>query len=473
MRLSRAVVFCVAVVCAGITDGAEWSQFRGPNASGHAGDSAALPAEIGPETHVIWKTPLPPGHSSPVLSDKCVFVTAVEDKKLFTIAVDRADGKQLWKQEARHNGLEEIHTIGSHAQPTPATDGRIVVSFFGSCGLWCYNVDGTPLWKKSIGPFKNTFGAASSPIIVDDLVISNQDHDIDSYILAVNKRTGDEVWKTPRAEFPRGYSTPLVWDNEGHKQIVVLGALRIVGYDAQTGKEAWTVRGLARIANMTPVVGEDGTLYVAAWSPGGDETDRINAEPFDEFRAKYDKDNNNTIELSEVPAGPLQSRYPQIDRDKDGHITAEEYNWMRTIFNTARNVFVAIKPGGAGEITDSHVAWTQSKFMPYVPSPLFHEGYLYTIKNGGILACLEAGTGKRVREARVPNTESYYSSPVVGDGKIYLVNQQGALTVLTAEPDWKVLATAKFDEPVFATPALAGGRIYLRTAGHLYCFGEN
>jgi outer membrane protein assembly factor BamB len=134
-------------------------------------------------------------------------------------------------------------------------------------------------------------------------------------------------------------------------------------------------------------------------------------------------------------------------------------------------VVVAIKPGGKGEITDSHVLWTQTRFLPYVPSPLFAEDHLYMIKNGGILACIDCKTGNRVKEARIPNTQNYYSSPVTADGKIYLISQNGALTVLSAEPQWKVLATAEFGEDAFATPAIGDGRIYLRTAGHLYCFG--
>src|SRR5262249_25453461 len=161
------------------------------------------------------------------------------------------------------------------------------------------------LWHLPLGPFKNDFGAGSSPILVGERVIVNQDHDTDSFLMALDKRTGKILWKTDRSEFPRGYATPGIWEVAGQKQIVVLGTLRVSGYDFDTGKEIWTVRSLARITNMTPVVGADGVLYVAAWTPGGDETDRIEPPPFDELIRDRDKNRNGTLEPEEMPDGPL------------------------------------------------------------------------------------------------------------------------------------------------------------------------
>jgi outer membrane protein assembly factor BamB len=186
---------------------------------------------------------------------------------------------------------------------------------------------------------------------------------------------------------------------------------------------------------------------------------------------RFDKDGNGTLEVDEVPEGSVKRRFTQIDRDKDGHITRAEYEDMRRIFDEARNVVMAVKPGGRGDITHTHVLWTQNKMLPYVPSPLYCKGYLFLIKNGGLLACLDARTGQPTKNERVFGTSSYYASPVAGDGKIYLVSQRGEFSVVTAEPQWRLLHRARFDEEVFATPAIADGRIYLRTAGHLYCFG--
>jgi outer membrane protein assembly factor BamB len=451
---------------------AVWPQFRGPGGRGLAAGAGALPAEIGPDTNVVWKTALPPGHSSPVIGGDRIYLTAADGEKLLTLALERASGKVLWKAEAEHEELEEIHTIGSHAQSSPATDGERMVSFFGSSGLLCYAPDGRLLWRRAMGPFKNNFGAASSPVIAGDLVLLNQDHDTDSFLMALEKRTGKTVWKTDRSEFPRGFSTPAIWEAGGRKQVVVTGTLRAVGYDLESGKEVWTVRGLCRIANVTPIVGSDGILYLAGWSPGADPGERIEAEPWTEQLAALDKDRSGTLERTEVPEGDLERRFNQIDRDKSGSITRAEYEDMARVFHTAQNAVLAVKPGGEGDITDTHVLWRRTRLVPYVPSPLLHDGLLFTVKDGGIVSAIDARTGEATKEGRVSGGASYYSSPVLGDGKLYLLSQRGELSVVSARAEWEEIASARFGEEAYATPAIVDGRIYLRTAGHLYCFAS-
>jgi outer membrane protein assembly factor BamB len=143
---------------------------------------------------------------------------------------------------------------------------------------------------------------------------------------------------------------------------------------------------------------------------------------------------------------------------------------MRQIFATAVNRMVAIRPGGKGDISKTHVLWEQKKQLPYVPSPLLYNGLIFMVKNGGLVSTLDPKTGKSLKYDRIPAPGSYYSSPVGGDGKVFIVSQAGDLTVLSAEAQWQVLHSAQFNEDVFATPAIVDGRIYLRTAGHLYCF---
>ena len=449
---------------------AEWPQFRGPNSSARAVGAAPLPAELGPETNVIWKTALPPGHSSPVIAGRRIYLTGERDKKLWTIGIDCDSGKVLWEQVAPHKGLEEIHSIGSHAQSSPATDGERVVSFFGSSGLFCYDPDGNPLWSRPMGPFKNTFGAASSPMIVDDRVILGQDHDTDSFLMALDKRTGETIWRTDRSEFPRNYCSPIVWEVNGRKQIILAATLRVVGYDFETGKELWTVRGIARFVSATPVIGDDGNLYVAGWAAGGDEGERISIPAF-ETVADRDANKNGGLDEDELPEGDIKKRFTQVDRNKDLIITQAEYNYFRRLFDEGRNVVIAIRPGASGDATETHRIWEYGKFVPFCASPVYDHGYLFTVKDGGILSCLEAATGKPAKQGRISGTGDYYSSPVAGDGKIYLLNEDGELTVVSAVPRWETISTAKFEEPAYATPAIVDGRIYLRTAGHLYCFG--
>jgi outer membrane protein assembly factor BamB len=465
--------FLGALALASFVGASDWPQFRGPNCSGRVGDGSPLPEAIGPDTNVLWKTALPPGHSSPVVVGDRVYLTAVRDRRLLTVALNRNDGKVLWEKEAPSKLLEKVHKIGSHAQSSPAADADRVVSFFGSCGLFCYDRDGKLLWSRPMGPFKNDFGAGSSPILVEDLIILCQDHDQGSFLIAVDKRTGKIIWKTDRSEFLRGYCTPVLWKSNGMKQVVVAGTLRVIGYDLATGKEVWTVRGIARTICMTPVLGDDGLLYVAGWSAGGDADARIEIEPFDDVLKRVDKNGNGKLEADELTTGPIAERFTQVDVDKDGSITREEYNRFRELFAKGQNQVLAIRPGGKGDVTDSHVAWHNTKQVPFCASPLYVNGLVFTVKDGGYLSCLDARDGKLLKRDRVPGAGNFYSSPVVGDGKVYLLSERGRLTVVSAKKDWRVLATNDFAEDVYATPAIVDGRIYLRTGGHLYCFGQS
>jgi hypothetical protein len=263
----------------------------------------------------------------------------------------------------------------------------------------------------------------------------------------------------------------VVWEVDGKKQIVISGTLRAVGYDLSGGQELWTVRGLARIVNMTPTVGGDGILYLPGWTGGADEGDRIVAPPYAELITARDANKNGVFEEDELPEGDIKRRFELIDRNKDGTVSQGEWEGMRRIFNDAQNAIRAVRPGGQGDITASHVLWLQRRFLPYVPSPLWYNGVIFMAKNGGIVCSLDARTGEPLKQGRVAGKADYYSSPVAGDGKIYLLSQRGELSVITAEPQWKEIWSTRFDEDGFATPAIAGGRIYLRTAGHLYAFG--
>lgn len=162
----------------------DWPQFRGRSGSGISHEATTLPATTGPDRHVVWKRPVARGHSSPVVSGGRIFVTALRDKRLLTIALDAASGKLIWEAEAPHKKLESIHRIGSHATPSCASDGEVVVSFFGSSGVHAYSLQGDLLWNRPMGPFDNSFGAAASPIIVDNLVVILADHNTGAFLAA-------------------------------------------------------------------------------------------------------------------------------------------------------------------------------------------------------------------------------------------------------------------------------------------------
>ena len=473
-RNAVAAVVAVLVLCAAVADGGDWTRFRGSLGTGLAQSADKLPTEIGPDKNQIWRTELPPGHSSPVIVRDRIFVTGVrgDDKgrELLTFGLDRATGAILWEARAPYQKLEGIHSIGSHAQSSPCADADVVVSFFGSSGLYCYDHSGKVLWSKPMGPFNNDFGAGSSPLIVGNRVILCQDHDLDSFLMSVDKTSGDAIWKIDRAEFPRNYCTPIVWENAGRKQIVIAATLRIVGYDLETGQEAWTVRGISRMVSCSPTIGDDGNLYVAGWAAGGDDNERIGVDPYESVAYK-DTDKSGTLEESELKEGPVYQRFSQVDRNKDGKVTPAEYEYFRGLFAQGKNLLISIKPGAQGEATESHVAWRHARLVPFCASPLYVDGLIFTVKDGGVVQCLDAKTGKQLKQLRLEASKSYYSSPISGDGKVYMLDEIGELTVLKASDKVEVLHTAEFKEDVYATPAIVDGRIYLRTAKALYCFG--
>ncbi|MEX2175008.1 MAG: PQQ-binding-like beta-propeller repeat protein, partial [Pirellulaceae bacterium] len=208
------------------------------------------------------------------------------------------------------------------------------------------------------------------------------------------------------------------------------------------------------------------------WSAGGEPGERISLEPFADFAFQYDTDKNGTLEKKECSASSaLASRFSQGDRDKDGHISPAEYEEFRDLFAQSQNVVLAIEPGASAGAGQPQVRWQFEKFVPFCASPLVYRGRVFTVKDGGILSCLAAATGIAHKTGRVVGTSNYYASPVGGDGKVYLLSQRGTLSVVEAGDQWRVIHSAEFGEETYATPALVDGRIYLRTSGHLYCFG--
>lgn len=457
-----------------VTAAEVWSQFRGPQGAARSDSRQALPDRLGVDTNVVWKVTLPSGHSSPVLSADRIYLTAAKNDQLLTLAVDRKTGERLWEAAAPYDKLETIHRIGSHAQASPVTDGERVISFFGSCGLFCYDRQGQLLWRRRMGPFNNDFGAAISPLIEGDRLILCQDHDTGSFLESIDKRTGRTVWRTDRSEFPRNYCTPAIVTVDGRKQIIVAATLRIVAYDFDTGREIWTVRGIARAACCSPAIDKDGIVYFASYAGGGEPGSRISIPPFNDVIPARDTNKNGALERSELEdGGPIHRRFSQVDRDKTGSITRNEYEYFRKLFDKSRNVVIAIKPGGQGDVTSSRVVWESTKFVPFIASPLAVNRHVFTVKDGGILTSFVAKDGRQVLTKRLPATGNYYSAPVAGDGKIFLINEQGQLTVVSAKGNWNVISKADFGEAVYATPAIADGQIYLRTSHHLYCFGRS
>jgi hypothetical protein len=412
---SRSFTLAVLLLCAPAAAPEDWPQFRGA----HQGVSleTGLPLQWTAGSGVAWKTTLPgPGHSSPIVWGDRIFLTAFEPKgaldnliwwrsgRLLVLSLDRASGRILWQREVPVERIEELHSTNAPASPTPVTDGQRVYVHFGSVGLLAFDFEGRKLWQKPIGPFPNDWGSASSPILYGDLLLLNCDTDAEDFLLAVDKASGQTVWKTPRSDVARSWATPLVWSGNGSDQIVISGSGRVKGYDTRDGRELWVVDGLTTWVTPTPVAAH-GLLFVASNGPGG-------------------------------------------------------------------NVVMAIKPGGHGNVTTSHVAWRYDRSAPYSSSPLVLGDNLYVVKNGGVMTCLDARSGREIWQERLAARGAYYASLVGGDGRVYALSEEGEATVLEGGSHFKVAGTGMLRERTMATPAISGGRLYIRSDSTLFAIGR-
>jgi outer membrane protein assembly factor BamB len=461
-----------AVAAAFAADGATpaWPGFRGPNSSGVA-DGAAPPVNIGPTNSVLWKVQVPWSPSSPCIWNDQIFLTTYSDNELQTRCYHRQDGTLAWSRGLKPDKLETFHsTENSAAAPTPVTDGQRVVSYFGSFGLICYDRNGTELWRHPL-PMAHSggqYGTSSSPLIAGNLVVIVRDQDEGSSLLALDLRTGQTAWETPRPDAYGSFGTPILWRNNGIEEVITPGSLRLKGYALKTGLEDWMVQGVSSYACTTPVIG-DGLLFFAAESDGKAD----NPWPtWEKFLEKYDKNKDGVVSLDEFDSAS-RDFWRGLDLNRDGKIDKAEWDLIVANMAKGENVMVAVKPGGRGDISQSHVAWKFNRGLPYVASPLFYDGRIYLIKTGGMLSSFDAKTGQPFyTQERLDAPGSYYSSPVAGGGRIYLASLSGKVTVVKAGGDKpEILHQAEFGERILASPALVGDNFYLRTQSTLYAFG--
>ncbi|HVG84773.1 MAG TPA: PQQ-binding-like beta-propeller repeat protein [Vicinamibacterales bacterium] len=421
-----------------------WPSFRGPWASGVA-EGQHLPDRWNPSSGeaILWRTPIPGlAHSSPVVWGDLVFVTsaissradasfkpglygdgdASDDRsrhRWMLYALDRRTGRLAWERVAAEGDpRNKRHIKSTYASATPATDGRLVVAWFGSQGVFAYDLSGAALWSVDLGRVDMgaydiptyEWGPASSPIIWNDLVILQVDTQADSFLLALDAATGRTVWKTDRDELP-SWGTPTVVATPAGAELVTNASNFVRGYDPATGRELWRIGGSSKITAPTPIFG-DGLHVVAS------------------------------------------GRAPE-----------------RPIF--------AVRPGARGDITPPegrsdgpHLAWRKTGRGSYMPTPLIYRGQLYVLANNGVLDAYELTTGKEIYRQRLPLVGSGYSaSPVAADGKIYLANEDGEMLVVEAGRTFKLLATNSMGETLMATPALSRGVMYVRGVSSLFAIG--
>jgi outer membrane protein assembly factor BamB len=441
-RAGALLALCTLAAAAAyaVEPGYNWPQWRGP--AGQAiSEDARVPLEWSATENVLWKTPIPGrGHSQPIVWEDRVFLTTaiegeavpgagavkhMDEGKEFkhpdalgadhqhtfkVLALDAATGKLLWERTAwAGTPYDDRHKKASYAAPTPVTDGRLVYAYFGTEGLYAYDFEGKLAWKAIPGKIPTLgMSVGTSPLLYGELVILQCDEDGGqaSFIVAYDKKTGKEAWRTARP-VQVSWSTPvLVEAREARRsELVTTGNEWVIAYDPVTGQELWRTKGVASNAIPSAVTGPD---------------------------------------LVVVSAG-----FPE-------------------------KVAMAIRPGGSGDLTGTpRILWKYAKGTAYVPSPVLYGDYVYLVTDKGLVTCLDARTGEvKYEGGRVPVPATFTASPVVVDGRLVWVSEDGDAYVIKAGPVHEVLRSNPLGEPVYASPAIAQGRLFIRGAQHLYCIGK-
>jgi outer membrane protein assembly factor BamB len=474
-----------------------WNQFRGPNGRGLA-DTGRIPVHFSPETNVLWKTAVPAGHSSPIIWNDHLFLTASEaasPRELMTLAIGRADGRLLWRKVVQAETGGSFHPLNNPAASTPAADAQHVYVYFGTYGLVCYDHAGNEVWQRKLATPPSKYGMATSPILFQNTVILVLDGDNgSSRLLAVQRDTGATVWEQPRPLFKAGWSTPMIFHHGGVDELVVLGSRRLTAYDPTTGGERWWAGGFPDETVGVPVAG-DGLLFAGGAALGGRGDDLLDAAAtWKTTVAEFDRNHDNQIQRDEMTEGFAFIQRPELpkdnpgyglpvkdmdtllkifDHDKNGVISEQE--WMETMAGFAAQshpTLVAIRPGATNDARQSHIAWEVQRGIPEVPSLLYCRGRLYLLRDGGRLTCLKAATGTALFRERIGAPGQYIASPIAAGDRIIVASVSGVVTVIQAADELRVLARNDFREKILATPAVVENKIYVRTAGHLYALGE-
>ncbi|MFO8015102.1 MAG: PQQ-binding-like beta-propeller repeat protein [Phycisphaerae bacterium] len=448
--------------------------------------------------HLAWNRAVPPGLSSPVLAGDRIFLTGVVSGRLLTIALDAASGEVVWRRPAPPVRIGRVHKTNSPASSTPYVDAERLYVYFGAYGLICYDHDGREQWTRPVPTPQNQYGMATSPIVYRDTLILVLDSDANlpdsklsqSRLLAVSKATGETVWETPRPLHRSGWSTPMIWDHGDGEDLVVMGCRRACGYDPETGVEKWYAGGFSPETIAVPVAG-NGHVHVSAARLGGVPDEDPDPQPFWEAVMQFDSSGDGRLERDEMTehfAFPLRPELPpehpgygvplpadearrkprldamfaRIDKDKDGFWTREEF-LASLSFRRAKPTLMAVRPGGQGDVVDTHVAWQLHREIPEIPSPVFHENRIYLVRNGGHLAAVDAADGRVLYSQRLGAPGQYSASPVVANGHLYLASSRGVVSVVETGDTFRMAYQRDLGQPVFVTPAIDVRTIYLRT----------
>ena len=439
----------------------EWSRFRGDNGSGIF-EVTDLPSEFSSEGGDGWRIEVPFGRSAPVLDEERVYVTAVESEELVTYAFARDSGKQLWRSAVPRARTAEVYSLTDSATPTPAVDGDGVYVFFQEFGLLAYDERGQERWRLPLGPFRNFYGMAASPIVAGEVVVLVCDQAGGSFVIGVERKSGSVRWRRERSRRLESYSTPILYPSaEKPQQVIVAGSRGVDAYELGTGKTVWSLDGIGAGPIASPVLAGD-QLFVATISH--------TESGWMEYSEVLENDANEDGELSKVELEGvwLAKHFGWVDVDGDGSLSEKDWDALTAELSTDDWGATAIRIAPDGR--SAKLEWNYQKNVPYIPTPLVYDGLLYLVKDG-VVTSLQPETGELVRRDRlVQGSPKVYASPVAADGKIYFATLDGDIVVVAPGQDWKVVATSGLGEQIWTTPAVAKDGIFWRSKEHLSYF---
>jgi outer membrane protein assembly factor BamB len=299
------------------------------------------------------------------------------------------------------------------------------------------------------------------------------DQSLGSYLMALDKRTGQLRWRVDRPEAKSGHSTPILWKGpDGKDQILLPGSFLLTAYDAATGKKLWWVGGLSFEMKSTPVMSKD-TIYVNGYgAPVNDPGNKVAIPPADEVWKTADADGNGTLSKPEFPNYTAAFWFDAVDLDTNGALSKDEWAYFRAALDS-ENGMLAIRLGGSGDMTDKSVVWKYHRSVPQLPSPLLYNNVLYMVNDGGIVTSFNPATGEVIKQGRLTGAlGNYFASPVAADGHVFFTSQPGVVAVLKPDGDLTPMVVNPLNEDVYATPAIADGRLYVRTTQALWAFGK-
>lgn len=486
------LVFAIILASTTTLQADDWPQFRGPNCTGISKGKHPLPVEFSPTKNVAWKRTVGDGIGCPVVADGRVFISGMTGKRTLALfSFDVKTGRRLWVRFWKTPEMAEVHETNSHASTTAAADSERVYFYFKTLGLLALDAKtGKDVWQKKLPKpfFVFKWGAGMSPVLYKNMVLFCQDDDLYPAFYAFDKKTGEQLWKDDRRDMAVNYSHPVVVKTDKGDEIVVAGTGMLVGYDPKTGKRLWKAKTLLRNIKTTPVV-EGNRIYVSLQSGGianqwlasvdrrkpGNSDGKLTKAEMQAFVGK-----------TKIPEAFFKKTFDRGDLNKDGFLEGKELDIAflhpdnfagakHTAKDAADEFILAVKAGGRGDVTKTHVLWKhKTKHTDHIVSPFVKDGRMLLVKGGGITTLFETKNGTALRgPRRIPNASQYFASPIYGDGKIYIAGDNGMMIVLQNGPKMEVLAKNNMADAIIGTPAIADGRLIIRTRTRLYCISAN